>query len=508
MVAYAIGMPEQRKRPSIVRVCRDQNLFAPWFKDPTTWVSWFVFLKAIFGIRLKTPQELELYETMTGRRTQPKDGVTEAWLVVGRRGGKSFILALIAVYIACFINWKPFLSPGELGTVMIVASDRKQARVIFRYISAFFENIPMLRKLVTAKTKDSLELKSLHVAIEIHTCSFRAVRGYTIVAALLDEIAFWRSDDSANPDREILEAIRPGMSTVPNAILLGASSPYARRGVLWQSYKDGFAKELDDVLVVQAPTKLMHPNLPDSVIERAYKKDPASAASEYGAQFRSDVEAFITQEIIDDTTVLGRTRLPYHSDRQYHAFVDASGGSQDSFTLAVAHHEPGTQRVVLDVVEERKPPFKPDEVTREYAEIIKAYHIAEATGDRYAGEWPRERFLHHGIIYRVAGTSRSELYQEFLPLLTGGRVELLDHDILAAQLGSLERRTSKVGRDIVGHPPGGHDDVANVVAGVCVKVAERLQLWTDAEAQIGGELYSATSDFHSGLDHIGSMGDI
>jgi hypothetical protein len=53
------------------------------------------------------------------------------------------------------------------------------------------------------------------VTIEIHTASFRSTRGYTVVAALCDELAFWPSDEQASPDTEILAAIRPGMITNP-----------------------------------------------------------------------------------------------------------------------------------------------------------------------------------------------------------------------------------------------------------------------------------------------------
>jgi hypothetical protein len=56
--------------------------------------------------------------------------------------------------------------------------------------------------------------------IEVHTASFRAVRGYTVVACIADEVAFWRSDESANPDVEIPNGLRPGMATVPGALLL------------------------------------------------------------------------------------------------------------------------------------------------------------------------------------------------------------------------------------------------------------------------------------------------
>jgi hypothetical protein len=74
--------------------------------------------------------DLALYRRCTGRDEPPPGAAREAWLVVGRRGGKSMVLALIAVFLACFCDWAPFLSPGERGTIMVLAADRRQARTI------------------------------------------------------------------------------------------------------------------------------------------------------------------------------------------------------------------------------------------------------------------------------------------------------------------------------------------------------------------------------------------
>ena len=86
-------------------------------------------------------------------------------------------------------------------------------------------------------------------------------------------------------------------------------------------------------------------------------------------------------------------------------------------------------------------------------------------GDRYAGEWPRERFRVHGIAYAVSPKVRSDLYRDLLPLLNSRRVELLDYPRLLNQLTSLERRTARSGRDTIDHPPREHDDLSNAVAG-------------------------------------------
>ena len=171
--------------------------------------------------------------------------------------------------------------------------------------------------------------------IEVHTGSYRAVRGYTVVAALCDESAFWRSDESPNPDKEILAALRPAMATIPNGLLIGLSSPYRRAGALYEAYRDHYGKDGDAVLVWQADTQTMNPTVPKSVIDDAYARDPASASAEYGAQFRSDVAGFLQEEWIETAVDHGRFELPLSDHTQYRAFCDPSGGGRDSFTLAI-----------------------------------------------------------------------------------------------------------------------------------------------------------------------------
>jgi hypothetical protein len=67
--------------------------------------------------------------------------------------------------------------------------------------------------------------------------------------------AFFPTDDSANPDTEIIAAIRPAMSTIPNAMLLCASSPYAQRGALFDAFKRHYGKDGDPILIWKAPTR-------------------------------------------------------------------------------------------------------------------------------------------------------------------------------------------------------------------------------------------------------------
>src|SRR5262249_28647938 len=159
-----------------------------------------------------------------------------------------------------------------------------------------------------------------------------------------------------NPDREVLVALRAAMASIPEAMLVALTTPYARRGEAWRVFEKSFGNDdADAVLVVNASTETMNPTIDPTVIADAYAEDPVAAATEYGAQFRSDVESLVTREVITARTVPGRAELPYSPAFDYVAFVDPAGGSgSDSMTLAVAHAEvrDGRTIAVLDIVRE------------------------------------------------------------------------------------------------------------------------------------------------------------
>ena len=442
-----------------------------WMTDPAllgstfgdeSWAAWRALLAGFDGLPL-SESEAAIFRELT-QREPPTEPLDEFWPVVGRRGGKSITSGLLAVIPAVTFEPRGRLSAGEVTTVMVIAEDRRQARSVYRYIAGLLHSCQMLKRMIRKERADGIELTN-RVVIEVHTASFRAVRGYTLLAAILDEVAFWFSD-GANPDAEIISALRPGLGTLGGR-LIGLSSPYARRGVLWDTYREHYGKE-GPILVAQAPTRVLNATFPQSTINKALSRDEPRARAEYLAEFRTDVETFVPREVIEACVEPGCRELGPISGVSYFAFVDPSGGSHDSMTLAIAHNEDGVG--VLDAIRERKPPFSPEAVVKEFSELLRSYRVGSVMGDRYAGEWPRERFREHGIQYRVADNTRSGYYSALLPILNSVKARLLDNDRLVNQLVSLERRVSRGGKDSIDHPPKGHDDVANAVAGALVGV--------------------------------------
>lgn len=442
----------------------DPALFGEQFGGES-FAAWRALLAAFYGLPL-SDDEAAIVQALTGRRKAPESASGELWLAIGRRGGKSQCAALLAVYEALFRDHSAKLAPGEVATVMAIAADRKQARAVMRYVSGLVNGNPMLARSVVRENGEAIEFDNRAV-IEVHTASHRAVRGYTLSAAILDEVAFWHVD-GANPDRDIVTALRPALATLDGK-LVALSSPYAKRGILWDTYKRHYAGDSDRVLVAQAPSRTMNPKLSKSVVEQALADDPEAARAEYLAEFRSGISMFLDVELLEDCTRPKPLELPPCHGSTYHAFVDPAGGGADEFTLSIAHSE--DDQFVIDLVRGRK--GSPADAVAEFAAVLKHYNVKRVTGDRYAGRWPRDEFDKHGIAYDVAEQDRSGLYLELLAAINSGRVQLPPCEIVKRQLAGLERRTSRSGRDTIDHPPGGHDDRANAVAGAIATMPKR-----------------------------------
>jgi hypothetical protein len=457
----------------ILAALDDRNLLGASIRDPDSWKPWRALLAAAFGLPLD-PYHAELFRQCTGRAVPPAAPAAYLWLVIGRRGGKSFSMALIAVFLAVFKDWRKYLSPGERAIVLLVAADREQAKILHRYCQGILSP-PILQSMVLNVTAGEIELKG-GVTIEVVTRSYRTVRGRSVCVAVLDELAFWRDDDSANPDSEVLNAVRASMATFGgDAMVIAGSSPYARRGVLWDAFRRWHGKDDAQNLVWRAATRVMNPTVSQEFVDAEFERDPASAAAEYGAEFRSDVAEFVSMDVLEACTADGVFELPPISGANYVAFVDPSGGSSDSMTLGIGHRDKfGTG--ILDCIREVRPPFSPESVVDEFCSTLKQYHVSRVCGDRYAGEWPRERFRMCGVTYELSEKPKSDIYRDMLPLLNSRKVQLLDDRRLISQLHGLERRTARGGKDSIDHGPGAHDDVANSAAGALVLAAAKTQM--------------------------------
>ena len=188
--------------------------------------------------------------------------------------------------------------------VLVLSASVEQSRVVFSYAKAFFESSPVLRQEVDSITRNEIRLKN-GIVIAIHSNSFRTVRGVTLCAVVLDEVAVFRDESSAMPDTEIYSAVLPALVTT-GGMLVGISTGYRRAGLLYTKYRDYFGQSSDDTLVVQGSTLQFNQTLTEAALAAQRAADPAAAVSEWDGSFRTDIASFLDDELIDAAVEHGR----------------------------------------------------------------------------------------------------------------------------------------------------------------------------------------------------------
>ena len=316
------------------------------------------------------------------------------------------------------------LRRGERALCLALGCDRSQSKIVLNYVRAYFAEIPALKAMVQRETANGFDLSN-SVDVAVGTNSFRSVRGRPILTVVLDECAFYRDEDSANPDEETYRALRPGMATLAgDAMLIAISTPYRKSGLLYKKFCDNYGKD-GDVLVIKAPSVTLNPTLDQAIIDAALAEDPAAASAEWLAEFRDDIAGWVSRELIEDSVDRDVVVRPPRAGVQYQSFIDASGGMRDSFTCGIAHSENAT--VILDCLHEIRAPFNPDTATAEVAALLKTYSCHKTTGDKYAAQWVVAAFAKCGINYQHSERDRSAIYLDAMPLFTTGRARLINN---------------------------------------------------------------------------------
>ena len=462
-------------------------------------------LRVAYGLPLSSEQ-LDLYRRCTGRQGRPPEaGFGEVTVIAGARSGKdSRIAAPVVCYEALCGGHEKLLARGERAIIPLVAQDLRATRVAFGYVRDYLTGSPLLSSMV-AEVRN-LEIALINgVTILCFPSTRRSLRGWSIPAAVMDELAFFRLEGQADSDAEIQASIRRGMLSFPRPRLMKVSTPYMKSGVLYEDFRAAYGQNDPDRLVWKAPSALMNTSLKQARLERERRLDPHRFAREYEAEFAEDIDAFLPSVWVDDAVVAGRHELAPQAGVRYCGAVDVSGAGADAFTLAVAHIE-GTsdeRLIVQDVMRgwgsNSRRRINLESVVSDCAAILTRYRISEVVGDRYAAGWVREAYQRQGIKYIDAKMTKADAYLECEPLFAQGIIELLDEPTLVRELKLLESRPRAGGKTLVDHPRGGHDDHAN---SLCLAAAtafgsaarEPARLWSISRPGLEVPIY-LTNDF-------------
>jgi hypothetical protein len=385
-------------------------------------------------------------------------------VVAGRQSGKtSRIAALMAVYEAFRSHGLP---PGECGYVLVIAPSLKQSKIAFKFIKKYIQGSPALKSWVLKITKDEIELKN-GVVIACLPCSYVAVRGYPVICVICDEMAFWSHEETAaNPEQEVIDALRPAMATLHNTKLVKISTPFAKEGILWDEFQQ--RNELSH-LVWQVSTEQMNPAVTKEFLDKARQRNEETFKREHLGEFTDSVIGWITAEILDPSIVRGRGELPQMPNVTYAAALDPASRHND-FALAILHLT-SEGLIVVDRVarwagtKTAALPF--EHVLEEIKSILDEYGINTAIGDQFYFEPIRQYLWKLGIIYQgvhFTSETRLRIFGSLKSLLVQRKIELLDDPKLLRELRGLREEKTDRGQIDIRPSRGFGDDSAVAVA--------------------------------------------
>lgn len=442
-----------------------------------------------FDLEMVNLTEVELFEYMTNQEYD----VTKIKIrnkinfIIGRRGGKTTLAAMLALYCAIITNWKPYLQKTPFATVLVLSHSKEFSEEILDLIRAFIESSPVLKRVINTRKKNTSSTMNLsvpfiengkvvysRVQIKVGAASSKTTRGIAACAVLCDEIAFWNLDENMKEtDEKIMRAVRPATKQFgKKAILIKISSPGIKQGVLYSEYQKWNKGTLPkSYAIFKAPSWVWNTILPKEEFIEEWQLDQDGFDTEYRANFVDSLSNFILPEFIDMAVVKGalfQAPEPKKSQVVYRAAIDAAY-KKDAFTFSVVgHFENRIKQYVLKGWEgTKKNPVKASECAQYIRTVCKEYGIDEVAADQYSYEPLREIFSQYGISLvekTFTLTFKKQIYFNLKRLVHSQQIDLLDHEKLSKELKELVIEQTGSGQIRIGHPPGGSDDYADSTA--------------------------------------------
>lgn len=461
------------------------------------------------------------------REVEPGRQLRNLWLALGRRSGKSEMVALVKTYeiyrLIRIGNPQAYygLPAGENIQFIVVSVEETTAELIYKKMLGYIQGCTFFQpylarnttEVVTFQTPEDVkrfgsyaddEKAKASIEVTFHSSRGRGLRGPGNLIVALDEIAHF-VEEGASSAKTVYDAITPSTATFSQkdplnkerAIgdvegrVLAISSPLGQSGFFYEQYQlamRGGAAGSND-LAIQAPSWEVNPTVPASFYEEKYAKDPATFFTEYGAEFSNRTRGWI--EVREDllACVVNEMRPMQRGMPMgiYYCGVDV-GLSPDGTAIAIGHLDPD-RNIVVDVVDgiiagqgnyAQQLRLDFDEAADWIFGYSQRFSIAEGICDQWSGAIFEQAMLKRGLnqIKRVNMTPviKSQIWRNFKDWMIDGRLVLYDwpkptdrpegHCEYIEELLDLQvEYKSKYLIDVFApKTPGKHDDMSDALA--------------------------------------------
>ena len=397
---------------------------------------------------------------------------TDAIWCCGRRGGKSLLADILAIFDATMRDHlrKGRLRPTEPRTAAIIAQTaEKSARHISRCMELRSES-PRLKRLIVSQGVDNIVLAN-GSQIQSFPCSARSIRGDAWSSVVLDEIGhFLTSEEGPAAGDRVYEAARPSLAQFgAEGWCLSISTPLWKKGRFWTLVQQATSGQFPEMHYRHMSTAQMNPTISTDWLENERKRDPDIYSREYLAQFIDGASAYLSGLDILACVDKGRDILPPR-DFTYEASIDPAF-SRDNFALAIGHQDAGT--VIDGVWTWHRAGY--EQTLDEIHAILKKYNVRRVRTDQFCEAPIREGLDKRGIeaMYEPwTNETKADAFGRLKAAINTRTVSLPDSPHLIEELCGLEARPTVGGKIRIAAAGDGHDDRAVVVASVVAALVE------------------------------------
>jgi hypothetical protein len=193
-----------------------------------------VIVRSFYGLPLESQEELDLWSIFHGGADFDELGyVTRIHTqipyipqeykiltgILGRRWGKSDrINGLIAGYEITLGGHTQYVREGQDVFWLYIAQDLTTAQTNMKFVTAAVKTSPWLSKQIDGEPGIERVLFKNGIKLQAEPPNIKTSRGSAVVGVTMDEFGFWYKDaKSANPDYEVVRAIRYAQLQFPNS---------------------------------------------------------------------------------------------------------------------------------------------------------------------------------------------------------------------------------------------------------------------------------------------------
>lgn len=339
-------------------------------------------LKEIVWLEKNKGIKLPVY-AMDGRQFR------ELVLVIGRRGGKTFMVSIIAAYEAykLITKYDPQsyynLPPDEQIYILNAATSGDQALVMFAAIKSRIRNCkwfePYISKDYTEELRlftkkdleDNIKIREYNalqkyqvdrrkekdgsiIILSTHSNS-RSIRGKGAIVVIFDELAHFLDNQGNQSGSIVYDAVTPSTKTFgEDGKIISISSPWGKAGKFYELYELGISyddkgyQKVDGMIVLQYSSWEFNPALPKESFRADFIKNPESARTEFGAEFADVANAAFNPMHIDRMVNANKRKLWIGNPNTSYFMTIDPAKSGDVFVAAWGHLEEFWEEIYED----------------------------------------------------------------------------------------------------------------------------------------------------------------